>query len=363
MPRSKRPALRSVRIGIVLAVLLTVVPGSRAGASAPEAIVIQHGRGVRFVDPSTGEGRWQIERVDSLFATVTTDGVAYVSEAASDGTSTAIGVVDASGRAEMLAELPGRFAVGRTSASGDHLLLMEFPSEGAGSLVPVDVRALAIPAQWRAHSRGRLEAVRDNGVGILAADGRSWYQLRALPAEPGSDGQEYALVARRFEDGSPTEATKPLPLSAGYHSLLASPATDRLYLVSYYEHAFLVVDSRRLAVVQTVPFGTAPFKHALCAAALSPTGDRLFVLANSSSTAGDGIRVFDTASWSEVAHLLPGQDLYCLVVAPDGSRLYTSTVPTDPSRTELLTIDAQSGDKLGRVPLDLGFDWVAGAVG
>ena len=59
---------------------------------------------------------------------------------------------------------------------------------------------------------------------------------------------------------------------------------------------------------------------------------------------------------------MPGKDLTCLAAAPDGDRIYASMWSSaDPPDTELTTVDARSGDELGRVSMD-GVEFVVGVV-
>jgi DNA-binding beta-propeller fold protein YncE len=164
------------------------------------------------------------------------------------------------------------------------------------------------------------------------------------------------LRAVAFPDGrKPTVSVLSVPGRGAFSALLLSPDEQTLYAVDFTAQVINVVDPDENRLLRSVPFGRDRFKRPLCAAALSPGGDRLYLLANADGTHGDGILAFDTASWRPVGHFLPGRDrLYCLAVSADGGSLYASTASdADGGEAALLTLDARSGEEQRRVALNL----------
>lgn len=124
-----------------------------------------------------------------------------------------------------------------------------------------------------------------------------------------------------------------------------SPDGRSIYIVDYGRQTITVVNTADRQVARTVNLDRRMTKGPLCAAVLSPTGDRLYIAARDGND-GDGIDVIDPDTFQRVAHFFPGRDFYCLAITPDGTRLYADT------QRELLTIDAATGEELDSVPID-----------
>jgi hypothetical protein len=354
-----RIAFRRVAVGITM--LLAAAISVRAGAPPADAVVVDHHAGLFVVEPATGNVWWRLETGEGIVGAVTHGELTYASLAVADGSSTDVyAVPGAAGSAAMLGRVPGRAVVKAVAVDGSALFLLTLPEPDRDGIVgsPTGVLRLAVPERWRPSTEAPL-ALRDMGFGLLAPDGRRWYKLRL--EEAGVQATELELVRLDFRAGGETAPTiLPLSLASGYHSLLLAPNGGTLYLVDYIAQTILLVDPDHLTIRHAVGFGRYPTKRPPCAAALSPRGDRLYVLGNSgSANAGDGIFVFETASWRPVAHHLPGRDFYCLTTSSDGTRLYATAalsadVPFSPSDPQLSTIDAETGLVLNNVSLNLG---------
>lgn len=354
-----------------------------AAAHSPQDTVVVDlpGTGPRVVDSTSGKERWSVESGDGVPGfVVATSGILYASMSASHGGGTDVYAVHAGfGKAELVEHLPGVVVVGGLASSGEWLYLLRFESypEPSSSLSPVGVITLSLPERWRGPPSPST-SLRDEGLGILSVDGRRWYQVRL--AADGANPAAAELLVVTFHEGAlttqsrpfvldqanirekvpATASTLPLPMLADYHSLLLSPDGGTLYVIDYYAQAILVVDAIHPAVIQSVTYGRERFKRPLCAADLSPRGDRLYVLGNTGNH-GDGILAFETSTRKLVGHFLPNEDLFCFTVSAGGDRVYALTLPSSPVvDPQLVTVDVLNGDEVRRVPLEIDEDCCGG---
>ncbi|MGH2561580.1 MAG: hypothetical protein ACRDJH_21140 [Thermomicrobiales bacterium] len=361
-------------LGLVGLVAVPMVPAAHAqtpsaGASPNVIVVKDSGVGLLAVDPATGELRWQVEDHDGVSGAIAADGVVYISVASGDGSATDVYAVPViSKEPELIGHMQGRAVAAGVTPAGDRLQLLELPSPDLDGRIgpPTGVRSLSIPDRLPGDTVP--VASRDDGWGMLSADGSMWYRLR--PSQTDRDAPpELELSALLFDEGgSLTSAGLRLPNVSGYHSLLMAPDGSTLYIIDYYDQVIHVVDAAHLSVVRSINFGQERFKRPLCAVALSPEGSRLYVLGNAGNW-GDGILVFETTSWRRVDHLVPGRDFYCLAVSPDGNSLYASyptswVYPFPPTDPLLATIDTRTGREELSVPLGLGdcCAWLVAAI-
>jgi hypothetical protein len=348
----------------IVTLLVAPVMGapSAAQAPAPDAVVVAAHGGLLVVDPASGAARSRLETGDGIVGVVAARGMVYVSVVVPDGSGTEIYAVPLSGdQPEMIGRVLGRALVKAVATDRTELVLVMLPVPDADGRIgsPIGLERLPLAEHWRPVSSAPL-ALRDVDLGVLAPDGRRWYELR--PSDGGGVlPPELELAILDFSDDAPaTAAILPLPGVSNYHSLLLAPDGQRLYVVDYYAQAIVVINPRQPAVVAVMGFGRSVTKRPSCAAALSPQGDRLYVLGNDGPTnAGDGILAYETASWRLVGHFLPGQSYYCLAVSADGEHLYASKLTCDTavcpaSDPELATIDAVTGRELASLPLTLG---------
>jgi hypothetical protein len=212
---------------IVLAGSLTVAPTGAKGQSSPHSVsaVVIDSLGFALVDPSTGEPLQRLSQPDAFLSTVAgPPGVIYGSLTALDGSGTDLFAVEVgSWNPHLLGQVPGRAVAKGLSPDGERLLLLEFapPDDDRPYGPPIGLTEVPVPERW--HGAVPASASRDTGLGILTPDGRRWLRLGAVIV--GEDGPaEIVLQTVAFaEDGSPSEATLPLPGQSGYHSLLLSP--------------------------------------------------------------------------------------------------------------------------------------------
>ena len=176
-PGTLRRALAGA--AILFAGLAPVAPSADAASRDPlQAVVVEDSLvGLLGIDPATGNERWRLEDRDGLFGAVATDGLVFASVAAGDGSGTAVYAVPLAGdEPALIDQAPGRAVVAAVAAEGDRLVLLELPlptpDDWAGP--QTGVRDLPLPERWRS-AAGPPAARRDNGLGILSADGQRWF--------------------------------------------------------------------------------------------------------------------------------------------------------------------------------------------
>ncbi|MGH2558552.1 MAG: YncE family protein [Thermomicrobiales bacterium] len=319
-----------------------------AGPMAPQDTVIFERLGLQLVDPVTGEVRWHAENRRGVSGAVTTsDGVIFASVAAADGGGTDVyAIPPGAATPESIAHLPGWAIVEGLGADGDRLYLVEFANISAEGMIQAatGVRDVLLPERWRG-SAPAATARRNTGGGVLSPDARRWYRMQSTRPDGTDELPKPELLVVTFAEGvPPSEERIPIPDARGYTALLMAPDGSQLYVVDFLSQSVFTVEAEQGSVSKAVEFGQHPIKRPPCAAALSPLGDTLYVLGNSSNTVGDGVLAFDTTSWQPVGHFLPGQGLTCLAVSPDGNRLFASA-------GSLVIIDARTGEEQRRVAL------------
>lgn len=351
-------------IGVLLIVALLGTPSLRAQSPASDVLVVDRPDALRVVDPIDGDELWRQETGGAIAGAIAAGDFIFASVVGADKQTALYAVAASRVEPELIDRLPGRALVEAVAEDGSALLLVDLPALEPNGRIgsPGGVREVPLPARWRPATTA-LASRRDLDLGILAPDGRRWYELRQRDADgPSVPVPEMELAILDLStDESAAVAILALPRVSGYHSLLLAPDGQRLYVVDYLAQAILVIDPVQPAIVDAVSFGRYRTKRPLCAASLSPGGDRLYVLANNGSkNAGDGILIYDTASWNRVGHYLPGEDFYCLAVSADGERLYATELPNPTGETVaatdpwLVTIDGATGRRMDRSPLNLG---------
>lgn len=303
---------------------------ARTAVDGEPAILVVDSAAPRLVDPATGATLWTGVSWESV--ALSPDGSLYFGLAHDD-------------RAEILAFLPGDpepvlvsdhapegARVRGVSPTGNRLWLLTYADglpSGLASL-PLSTGSTAEDEYPRAY--------RDLGDGMLLSDGNRWYGLDVTD-------DRLTLVEVRFQNGAPLEARQVVDGAPVGYPLLMSPDGARIYALCYPCQTITVIDTVERTVVQTVRFDRKVSKAPACAAVLSPSGDRLYLIARDGN-ASLGIDVLDTATFEQVARFFPGRYFYCLAISSDGAHLYADET------NALVTIDTATGDELTSVPIE-----------
>lgn len=324
------------------------------------SVVVRDPVMIVLVDPMTGNVTNEVGKLNALIAAVTTDaGDVYASVATESSKTTEVYAVPiASARPEMIGRLQERALVAAVSRDGDALLLLRYGLNGPPE-PPLGVTHLFLPSNRHAGAQAARPA-RDLGTGILSQDGRRWFGLRAILTSQGKLAGGELTVASYADAQHPVITRLRAPVS-NIDSLLLSPDGHTLYAVDYIGfdgtgragnqriHVF-DVSAAQPRPGKAVELDRHFAKNPLCAAALTPNGDRLYVIEDDPNAAifnTHGIDVYDTRTWQRVARLHSADDaLYGLAAAPDGTTLYAST-----SQGTLMTFDTLSGQETQRVML------------
>ncbi|MGH2534195.1 MAG: YncE family protein [Thermomicrobiales bacterium] len=343
-------------VGIVAVTVLGL--GATAHADVPAApardfVAIEERGVVHVVDPATGDVWEQLGGHGALASVAATSGHVYVSVASTDGSGTMVFAIwMPTAHRESIGHLPEVALANRLSPTGDRLYVTAFVN---GSPITTPSATISLPLPDGGLTKPDNTAARDAGGGVLSPEGTRWYRLRTLWKEDRIEGVELQALAFQ-EGGTPIESTLRLPMS-DYHSLLMAPNGRTLFAVDYggafnQQQTIHVIDAGhdQPTLARSIAIQRGPTKALLCQAALSPQGDRLYV-ASHDGPARHGILVFDTDSWERVAHLRPDDAYRCLVVSPDGDRLYGAAKAS--GGYALVTIDARTGAELRHVPLEL----------
>lgn len=308
-------------------------------------LILVGGLGVMYLlDPVTGAVWDEIGESDAWSQLVPmVDSIAVVSVAPANGSETDIFRVDVDrGVFESIGTVPGRITALRVASEGDRLLLATWAAPTGQAQSPTGLVEYPLADELRSNSI-RRDGLRDLGAGILAVRDTVWF---------GRVSQGFSAVT--FSPSrEPERETLSVPSRATYHSLLLSADEQTMILVDYHDQIIHVIDPERRIVERSIPLGLSRTKQRPCAAALSGARDRLYVIEHDANTA-DGIYVFNSVTWEQTGHFLPemATDLECVAASPDGSTLYA----TVRGAGELVSLDAVTGDVLGRVQLPTGLD-------
>lgn len=252
-------------------------------------------------------------------------GVVFFSHATSDGKETEVFVVSVTAaQPTRLGALPGYAEAWALSEAGDRLLLLTFADR-----LPVGVTGLPIPGDWEGPPV-------PSSVAPWPRRGLRWY---------GADASKRVWLAVCREGAPPEWIDLSYRLPSPYYALLLSPDASALYVVDFWHQVIGRVDVTAGTASQVARFGDERYKRPPCAAALSPQGDRLYVLANRHN-APAGILVIDTASWQRLARFPERHGYGCLIVPTSGDRLFAGT-----ARGEIVVLDALTGAETRSVEL------------
>jgi hypothetical protein len=267
-------------------------------------------------------------------------GIIYLSVPTATGRTEVFGLDTVTGEREVIGSIDGRGHVGSIAVDGGRLWMAVTPDQRQ---IPSALVAIVIPPRWRPSSIPSLAATRQLLDGIVSQDGRYWYRLSG-------SGDRHILEIVEFEGGRPvTNVSVPIPSEYNYFSLLAAPDQRTLYVVDYRAAMTVhVIDVPQRTILRSVAtWRGGGTKGRSCSAALSPQGDRLYVI-GLDGPHGGGIDVIDTASLAVLAHLLAERPVSCLATSPDGQSLY-ATLATRPGTVALTTIDTETGMELRTV--------------
>jgi DNA-binding beta-propeller fold protein YncE len=323
-----------------------------SSAAVPDGVLIDDVGVVRLVDPATGKERWRFGARGELTSIVVgVGGIVFLGEAAEGAVETVVSAVGpGSDTPAEIGRVPGVAAINAVASQGDRLLLLTYQGPFPIDPRPIGLTTLGIPAEWRSDANP-IAPTRGFAGGILAppADEADQFESYHLKIEKTADGRVTGgtlWFGTYDETGQPTWTDLSIPLEGGYPALLRSPDGERLIVVEFFGQTVQAVDISSRRLVASVRFGQRPDKEPPCAAALTPLGDRLFLI-----SAG-GVVVLDPQTLTQLGKLwvgAVGDAPYCLAVAPDGRRLYVTTFK---ERPDLLTLDAATGAELARVTID-----------
>ncbi len=245
-------------------------------------------------------------------------GVVFFSGTTADGTATAIFAVTlADARPAHLETLPGSAEAWAVSEAGDRLLLLTL-ADG----LPTGVIAFPLPAEWQGPPA-------PSSVAPWPRRGLRWY---------GADASKRLRLAVCREGAPPEWIDLAYRLPSPYYALLLSPDASALYVVDFWHQAIDRVDVMTRTARQVARFGDERYKRPPCAAALSPQGDRLYVLANRHN-APAGILVFDTTSWQRLARFPERHGGYdCMIISSGGDKICAGT-----GHDMIVVLDALTG--------------------
>lgn len=325
-------------------------PGQASSAVTEPAqplVAIYDGSLLRLIDPATGSLRRQEgSNQTSVSAVSGPPGMIFVSITAADRSHTDVLAVPlSSATSAQIGAIPGRASAKTISPDGTHLYLSKY-TDGDNTVTPVSILDLPIPARWQGTPQGNI--LRDVGGGLVSVDGQRSYLLSGTTLD----------VAEYHANSPPTTSRLSLPAPDGFtHALLLAPDGRSLYIVDFrHGESIYLVDVAKRAIIQSVqirPQETT--KQTVCAASLSPQGDRLYIAANNGSRE-NGIDVIDTTTMQRIGNFLPGRQFYCLAVSPDGHHLYAaagSPIFADRKTPIVTTIDAGTGAEERTVPIAL----------
>jgi DNA-binding beta-propeller fold protein YncE len=138
------------------------------------------------------------------------------------------------------------------------------------------------------------------------------------------------------------------PTAAGFWTLALSPNGKSLYATNAVQGIAAVYDGdtlerravREMKRTVSSRIGTI---DPTSAAAISPEGYRLYVVAES------GVVVVDTATLGMKAHLVPDRAVRSIALTPDGRRLYALSA----DGTKVWALDAMTGQPLASLTIPL----------
>lgn len=335
----------------------TVVPRSVSPVDQPrdDVVFFPSVDGLRMIDPATGAVRWEYHRFGERIGVAHgRSGVVFVSVTDTGGGGTdvfALPVTSSSPTPDLIGRVGGDAAVKGVSPDGDSLFVGQFDATD-GSLR--SILTLPIPPPWQGVSPYRTMST--GSTSVVSTDGRDWYNLHPMVTQ--SIAQLNLLMGRYDGVRGPTTSDIPLSTTTTYFSLLLSPDGRSLYAVDHgTDETVREFDTGTRREVRSASLRTSGTKRSACAATISPDGTRLYALAYDGNRE-DGIDVIDVATLRRVGHLLAGERLVCLAMAPSGERLYVSRSGGGLSPSSIATIDVSSGAKIAEVPLATGGDVV-----
>jgi hypothetical protein len=322
----------------LVATCVFTLPWSRAAASgraaADLAVFATLGQTPHLYALHTGSGvlfSWPLTTSGFGYPSVVAGrrGVVFFSGVTSDGKETEIFAVSlTAAHPTHLGTLGGYAVAWAVADAGDRLLLLTFANG-----LPAGVTAFPLPAEWQGPPV-------PSTLAPWPRRGLRWY---------GADANKRVWIAVCDEGAPPEWSDLAYHLPSPYYALLLSPDASAIYVVGFWHQVIDRVDVSTATARQVAKFGDERYKRPPCAAALSPQGNRLFVLGNRHN-APAGILVFDTTSWQRLAHFPERHGGYdCMILSSSGDKLFAST-----GLQEIVVLDALTGAEEFAVVIESG---------